>query len=450
MPKSSNDKNNLTPSEVWQAALGELELQLAKPTFDVWLRRTHVVAHEDGLFTIGAPTAFARDWLENRLRTVVKRTLSRVAGRQVDVNFIVSQKRADTADVPLLNGCPTQPPVPHSPTLIARYTFETFVVGSSNRLAYESCQAVSERPAAVYNPLFLYGGVGLGKTHLLHSIGNRVVQNQVKVLYVTSEQFTNGLVLSIRKGNMEDFRKRYRKIDVLLIDDIHFIAGKERTQEEFFHTFNALLADDKQIVLSSDRSPRALCDLENRLVSRFAGGMIADIQPPDYETRVAILRAKAERAGAVVPCAVTELIAQHIQDNIRELEGALTRVIAYCQIMEVPINLESAEQALDEILTQRTVLSPETIAVAVTSHFGISMEDLTGSCRKQEIVLPRQLAMYLLCEHTNLSLSQIGKILGDRDHSTVLHGRDRIRQLMDSDATVRRLLIALREKISLN
>ncbi len=450
MPKSSKDKNNLTPSELWQAALGELELQLAKPTFDVWLRRTHVVAYEDGFFTIGVPNAFARDWLENRLKGVIKRTLSHVAGRQVDINFVVDQKNTDNADVPLLKGHSPQPPAQRSPTLIARYTFETFVVGSSNRLAYESCQAVSERPAAVYNPLFLYGGVGLGKTHLLHSIGNRVVQKQFKVLYVTSEQFTNGLILSIRKGDMERFRRRYRQIDVLLIDDIHFIAGKERTQEEFFHTFNALLADDKQIVLSSDRSPRAMSDLEERLISRFAGGMVADIQPPDYETRVAILAAKAERTGAVVPDAVTELIAQSIQDNIRELEGALTRVIAYCQVMELPINLESAEQALDELLTQRTLLLPETILIAITSYFGISMEDLTGSCRKHEIVLPRQLAMYLLCEHTNLSLSQTGKMLGGRDHSTVLHGRDKIRDLMETDATVRRLVMALREVIYKN
>ncbi len=448
MPKPSQNEHNLTPSEAWQATLGELELQLAKPTFDVWLRRTHVVAYEDGSFTIGVPTAFARDWLENRLRRVIKRTLARVMGRQVDIHFIVdSKKHSDSDSVQLLDRYPPKVSPKSAETLIARYTFETFIVGSNNRLAYESCQAVSDRPASAYNPLFLYGGVGLGKTHLLHSIGNRVVQKGLQALYVTSEQFTNGLINSIRTGATEEFRERYRRTDVLLIDDIHFIAGKERTQEEFFHTFNALLAADKQIVLSSDRSPRAISTLEDRLRSRFAGGLIADIQPPDYETRLAILRAKAERAGAVVSAAVLELIAQQVQDNIRELEGALIRVIAYAQILQVPIDVETAAKALQDLLTPRNRVSPETVVSAVAAYFGMSTEDITGTSRKKELALARQIAMYLLCENTTLSLTLIGKVLGNRDHSTVLHGRDKIRKLMDSDTSIRRMVMSLREKI---
>ena len=453
MTKATYRQDNLTPQEAWQAALGELELQLAKPTFDVWLKSTHVVAYEDGVFTIAAQSSFAREWLENRLKGLIKRTLTRIMGRQVDVHFIVQPRAEQYPDIQLLNGyAPTQSPVQertngHSCTLNPRYIFDTFIVGNSNRLPYEVCRAIAERPAMTYNPLFLYGGVGLGKTHLLHAIGNHVIQKGLSVLYVSSEQFTNDLINAIRARTTEGFRERYRSTDVLLIDDIQFIAGKESTQEEFFHTFNSLHAADRQIVLSSDRPPKAISTLEGRLRSRFQGGLIADIQPPDYETRVAILRAKADSKDSIIHDAVLEFIARQVQDNIRELEGSLNRVMAYSATLKQPITLEMTQHVLKDLITRKGHVSPEAIISAVAAYFGISMDDMTGTSRKKEVSLPRQIAMYLLCESTDLSLPQAGILLGNRDHTTILHGRDKIRELVETDVTLRRHILAIKEDI---
>jgi chromosomal replication initiator protein len=321
------------------------------------------------------------------------------------------------------------------------------VVGASNRLAHAASLAVAENPARAYNPLFLYGGVGLGKTHLLHAIGNRCSENCLQVLYVSSEEFTNDLINAIRSHTTQAFRDKYRSIDVLLIDDIQFIAGKESTQEEFFHTFNTLHGQDKQVVISSDRPPKALVTLEERLRSRFEWGLTADIQPPDFETRLAILRSKAERAGRRLPHEFLESIARRVQSNIRELEGALTRVVAYADLSGVPLSQQLVESALADLLPRRTDVDPDDVVRTVAETFGVPMDDMLGRGRSRKIALPRQIAMYLLREEANISLPQIGEALGGRDHTTVMYGCDKIADLLERDDRMRRQVIEIKERL---
>jgi chromosomal replication initiator protein len=314
-------------------------------------------------------------------------------------------------------------------------------------LAYAAALAVAENPARAYNPLFLYGGVGLGKTHLLHAVGNLCAQAGSQVLYVSSEEFTNDLINAIRSHTTDAFRERYRQIDVLLIDDIQFIAGKESTQEEFFHTFNTLHGQDKQIVISSDRPPKALVTLEERLRSRFEWGLAADIQPPDLETRLAILRSKAERAGRNLPPEILELIARRVQSNIRELEGALTRVLALTDLSGVPLTRQLVETSLGELLPHSGALTADRILEAVARHFDVPLERLLGRERSAEVVLPRQVAMYLLRCETGASLPQIGDAVGGRDHTTVMYGVERIADRMETDDALRRQVMAVRETL---
>lgn len=444
----------MKPDQVWQAALGELQLQMTRATFDTWVKNTFVVSYEDGTFILGVHNAYAKDWLENRLMTIIKRTVSGIIGHAVELKFIVcSPERKFEETIPLAQAtCPQSEQVqsqeiPGIATLNPRYTFDNFVVGSNNRLAHAASLAVAENPAGAYNPLFLYGGVGLGKTHLLQAIGNFCARHPQRVLYVSSETFTNDLINSIRTQTTGDFREKYRKVDVLLIDDIQFIGGKESTQEEFFHTFNTLYAVNKQIVISSDRPPRAIPTLEERLRSRFEGGLIADLQPPDLETRTAILRAKAAAQSMPVPDEVLDLIARQVQNNIRELEGALNRVLAYADLMHVPPTLEVARVALNGVLTRSVSVTPEEIVEVVASFYGLPPEALKGRGRKREIALPRQLAMYLVREETNASLPEIGKILGDRDHTTVLYGYEKINALIEEDEGLRREVIAIKNRL---
>jgi chromosomal replication initiator protein len=332
-----------------------------------------------------------------------------------------------------------------------RYTFAGFIVGSSNRLAHAACRAVSDHPAQAYNPLFLYGGVGLGKTHLLHAIGNHVLAEdpEINVLYVSSEKFTNDLINAIRRQQTEEFRIRYRNIDVLLIDDIQFIAGKDATQEEFFHTFNTLHSAAKQIVISSDRPPKAIVTLEERLRSRFEWGLIVDIQAPDLETRTAILRAKAEQMNLAVPDEVVDFLAHKIQSNIRELEGSLNRVEAYADLSNTPITVDVALAALAELLddSHRRRITPEMVLRCVSEYYGIDQHVLQGRGRSRNIVVPRQITMYLLREETGCSLVEIGALLGGRDHTTVIHGCDKIAEEINSDTRLRNQVLAIREKL---
>jgi len=440
--------------QVWQATLGQLQLEMSKGTFETWVRDTTLLAYEDGACIVGVPNAYAKDWLENRLLSTVKRILVSILGRTVEVRFVVwlsNQAGEAKSDSGLaLEAAPSRPEVLASPTppgLNPKYTFETFVVGPSNRLAHAACLAAADNPARAYNPVFLYGGVGLGKTHLLQAVGNACGARGLQVLYVSSEEFTNDLINAIRSHTTETFRDKYRSIDVLLIDDIQFIAGKEATQEEFFHTFNTLHGQDKQLVITSDRPPKAMVTLEERLRSRFEWGLTVDIQPPDLETRQAILRSKAERAGRVVDPEIIELIARRVQSNIRELEGALTRVMAYADLTGHPLSLELANSALADLLPRRRTLSSSHIIETVARHYNLSLEILKGRDRSKDVALARQVAMYLIREETDASLPAIGEALGDRDHTTVMYGCEKVADMVERDDSIRRQLIAIRERL---
>jgi chromosomal replication initiator protein len=424
----------MNAEQTWQSVLGQLQIEMPRASFDTWVRDTKPVSYQDGMLTVGVRNAYARDWLENRLATTVNRLLFGITSASVDVKFIVSGLEAEQAvDEPpplraqLETAAVSEQPV-RNLSINPRYVFETYVVGSGNRLAHAACLAVAEKPARAYNPLFLYGGVGLGKTHLLHAIGNACLQRGLNILYVSSEEFTNDMIGSIRTHTNQAFREKYRSADVLLVDDIQFIAGKESTQEEFFHTFNTLHGQDKQVILSSDRPPKSLVTLDERLRSRFEWGLIVDIQPPDLETRLAILRSKAERAGRQISDEILESIARRVQSNIRELEGALNRILAFSDLSGAPLTPSLVEVALADLLPQKRNISSSRILEAVATREGIGVADLTGQNRSAKIAIPRQLAMYLLRDLNEISLPQIGELLGGRDHTTVMYGIKKVEQ----------------------
>jgi chromosomal replication initiator protein len=449
--------------QVWRAALGELQVSLSPANFETWLKETSLVDVDDHRFRIGVPNGFAKDWLETRYRSLISQTLARIVGYSVQVEFVVNAapEAAPVSTNGFTPGTPTSTHVRVEPTRVGgeggatnlnpRYTFANFIVGSANRLAHAASLSVAERPGHAYNPLFLYGGVGLGKTHLMHAIGNQVIAKfpRKRVVYATSEKFTNEFITSIQQGKIDDFRSRYRRIDLLLIDDIQFIADKERTQEEFFHTFNAIHEDGKQIVLSSDRPPKAILTLEERLRSRFEWGLIADLTAPDLETRIAILRAKAEEGAVPITSDVIEFIARKVVSNIRELEGALNRIVAYASMGAMPISIELAQAVLSNVLynPKKRQVTPERIARAVADYYGVQMDALKGQKRDKAIVMPRQIAMFLMREETDVSLLRIGAELGGRDHSTVLHACDKINRESAVNDELRREIAAVRELI---
>jgi chromosomal replication initiator protein len=444
----------MKPNEVWQAALGELQLQMTRETFNTWLKPTRIISYEDGTLIVGVENGYVKEWLSNRLLATIQRTVTSIVGRTVEVKFVVWSKKNQSVKQPdLLHGLePVQTmsqaqPAPNGSTPFnVRYTFASFVVGASNRLAHAASLAVAEQPATAYNPLFLYGGVGLGKTHLLHAIGHECQAGGQHVLYVSSEEFTNDLINAIRAHTTDNFREKYRNTDVLLIDDIQFIAGKESTQEEFFHTFNTLHGANKQVVMSSDRHPRAMGTLEERLRSRFEWGLAADIQPPDLETRIAILSDKAHAQFIDAPHDLLFFIAQQVQNNIRELEGALNRVMAYVRLTGYPLTTETAEMALTDMMTRPEPLTPEEIVAKVAQFYSIDTDVLRGRNRSKKISRSRQIAMYLARKETQASLPQIGQIL-ERDHTTVLHGYEKIRQAIEEDNSLRRDILAIRERL---
>ncbi len=439
----------MIPQQAWQATLGHLKMEMSKAAFDTWVRSTEFLSHDVNTFIIGVQNAYARDWLESRLSSTVSRSLTGLMKSGQTVKFVVFQKDLEMPeeDAPMDFETSPHEELPSNITINNRYTFENFVVGASNRLAHAACLAVAESPSRAYNPLFLYGGVGLGKTHLLHAIGNAAHRQRLQVQYVSSEEFTNDLINAIRTHTTASFRERYRRSDVLLIDDIQFIAGKESTQEEFFHTFNTLHGQNKQIVVSSDRPPKAMVTLEERLRSRFEGGLTVDIQPPDLETRMAILRSKAERAGRQVPDEIVETIARQIQSNIRELEGALTRVLAFSDLSGLPLSIKLVGSALADLLPQHSAMEPRVIVSTVATAFGVTPERMLGRDRSRDIALPRQVAMYLLREVANISLPQIGQALGGRDHTTVMYACDKVADLIERDDRLRRQVVLLRDQI---
>lgn len=490
------ERDSLEPEQIWQKALHELALQMPATTFETWVRDTSIIDYRNGEFIVGVPHAFARDWLHRRLRSKIKDVLSQLTRRSAQVVFRVRphpQKQSDpTESAPLYadmpdtpsqaapqaartdpeaapraapavrrnpTGAPRQRAIAEKPaasrsdvTLRSgafnpRYTFDTFVVGNHNRLAHAAAQSIVEQPGHRFNPLFVYGGVGLGKTHLLHAIGHAMTRLGMQVLYCSSEQFTNDLISAIRQQNTEEYRNKYRQVDLLLIDDIQFIGGKESTQEEFFHTFNHLHAGGRQLVISSDRPPKEIATLEARLRSRFEGGLQADISQPDLETRVAILQSKAQSINQTVSTDVLMLIAERVESNIRELEGALNRLIIQAPFHDGQLNRSVAEGILDTLVPQRRPREAASVVQIVARHYNLTEEALLGRSRTKEIANARQLAMYLLREENGLSLINIGELLGGRDHSTVRHGVEKIAQDIERDEGVRREVVALREKI---
>jgi chromosomal replication initiator protein len=493
--------------EVWRAVLGELQLQLPRPTFETWLKQTEGISYDDSRFVVEVPTPFAIAWLERRMYQAIQKTLEKVTGRLLDIQFRVTsgggapgersrgeippgppfvkggegdfpltrEEEGDSslttvegeASPPLAKGGwgdlgPGNEPASPPDTSVAparavvpgiafnpKYTFHSFVVGPSNRLAYSAARAVADAPGQGYNPLFLYSGVGLGKTHLLYAIGQTCAAKGMSVLYVSSEQFTNEFISAIRNRTTEEFRNRYRSVEILLIDDVQFMSGKEQTQEGFFHTFNDLHNSGHQIVLTSDRPPKALALLEDRLRSRFEWGLIADIQPPALETRMAILASKADELQVSLEESIIELIAKRVQRNVRELEGSLNRLVAYSQLMNVPITLESTSRILDDLSadTARHAIDPERIIEEVSHHYKVSSEELLGKGRTKKVAQARQVAMYLLMYELEMSPTQVGRLLGGRDHATVIHGAGKINGEINEDNQLRQDVLTIKEAI---
>jgi len=443
---------------IWQETLNIVKNQLNMPTFKTWFENTSPVSIYQDTLIIATPNAFAKEWLESRYSALLKQALHDVMGESTEIKFVIQSDPKDTSvpdapiqPIPVDAVAPVQPVVPHG-TLNPKYTFDSFVIGACNRFAHAAALAVAEKPAKAYNPLFIYGGVGLGKTHLLQAIAHYVNKHfsSLQASYVSSEKFTNDFITSIReKDKIVGFQKKYRNKDILLVDDIQFLENKEATQEEFFHTFNTLYEAGKQIVISSDRPPKDIATLEDRLRSRFEWGLITDIQPPDLETRIAILHKKAQFDNLSVPDDVMEFIASRIQSNIRELEGALIRVVAFSSITRSSVSLDLAEEVLKDIFPEREArpISISLIQREVSNYFNISRGELLSNKRTQSIVYPRQVAMYLARELTDLSLPKIGSEFGNKDHTTVMHANTKIEKLLNEKREVYNHIQELTNKI---
>ena len=439
-------------AEIWKAALDELQGKVSPANYQTWLKNTVGLTYSDSCFTVGVPSSFVTESLEKRLHPLIEKTLISITGKPLSVQFQVHLGNGDEELTPPVPSTPSSTNYKQrtgAPKLNRKYTFSSFIVGSSNRLAHAAALGVAENPGNSYNPLFVYSGVGLGKTHLLHAIGWEAIRVRPRVMYVTAEQFTNEFISAIRERRSEDFRDKYRSVDVLLLDDIQFIAGKEQTQEGLFHTFNALHTGNSQIVISCDRPPKSLTLLEDRLRSRFEWGLIVDMQPPDLETRIAILQTKAEEQKTGAPPEVLNFIARRIQKNIRELEGALNRVLAYARLTKSPLTVELATQALADISSDahKRTLTPAVILNAVATFFTLPPETLQGKRRDKPSSQARQIAMYLLREELQCSWTQIGRELGGRDHSTILHGYHKISDEINTDHGLRRDLLEIRENL---
>ena len=459
------------PGQLWAAVLGQLQMQVTKPNFDTWLKHTSGLAYADGEFVVGTPNAFVAEMLEQRMYSLIAQTVEGVVEAEVEVRFAVesafdtSEQAAEPVDSRFrgndglegrdgndglgtrIGAAPARTPV-----LNTRYTFDRFVVGKSNELAHAAALAVARQPGQLYNPLVMYSDVGLGKTHLMHAIGHQIAARGMSLIYSTTEEFTNSYIRAIREGTTDEFRDYYRNEDVLLLDDVQFLIGKDQTQEGFFHTFNALHMTNRQIVLTSDRPVTALTLLEDRIQSRLAGGLVVDIQPPDIETRIAILRAKAESAAAGQEIAdeVLHYLAERIHKNIRELEGSLNKVIAFADLMGTPVTIDLVKRAIADVVeTAAERQIPESVVIdTVAAHFGVSVETLKGRKRDKKTSLARQVAMYLLREESQLGQSAIGHALGGKAHNTVMHGCERIANQLNVDPHLRRDIINIREALT--
>lgn len=459
----------MTNHEIWQAVLAEFELKVSKANFTTWFRNTGIGQMDNGQVAICVPNTFTKSWLEKKYHIDIVKSLERVTGKPIKkVEYKVEniknieEKECSTSNNEESNVSTIANPIYSAPNkapalkygLNPKYTFETFIVGKGNELAHAAAQAVANRPGEAYNPLFIYGGVGLGKTHLIQAIGQQMLQNnpQIKILYVSSEKFTNEFVSSVKEGRAKEFKERYRNVDLLLIDDIQFIGGKEQTQEEFFHTFNELHQQGKQVVLTGDRPPKAIPALEDRLRSRFEWGMIADIMAPDLETRAAILQAKCQEKKLVLSPEIIQLIAVTIQSNIRELEGALNKVMAFHQLKNIEPSKETVKSVLSSFEAQsmkKSLTARELINVAA-EFYEISIEDITGKSREKKLACPRQMIMYLLREELKMSYPAIGNELGGRDHTTAMHAHTKISTDLENDLKLRQEMEGIKQRLYVN
>jgi len=440
-------------NELWNAALASLERKYSKPIFEMWLKPIRPIAMSESEIVLSVQSPFARDWVENRLKGDISEVLTELLGATLALRFVVAPESVSVAPAPqpantdvITARVPLTEDIRHG-YLNPRYTFDEFVVGNSNRFAHAASQAVAEAPARAYNPLFLYGGVGLGKTHLMHAIGQRVLgaNRGANVVYVSSEKFTNEFIIAIKNNQTVEFRNKYRHVDVLLIDDIQFLEGKEQTQEEFFHTFNSLHEAQRQVVISSDRPPKEIQTLESRLRSRFEWGLLTDMQPPDLETREAILRKKAESEKIAVPDDVTSFIAKVIPSNIRELEGALIRVVAYASLTKSAITADLAAEVLKNVVatTPARRITIALIKDRIAKAHGLTVKEMDHQRRDQRLAAPRQIAMYIATELTDNSLPQIAREFAKKDHTTVMYARDKVKNQMTIDEAYRNKVRAL-------
>ncbi|KEI11523.1 chromosomal replication initiation protein [Clostridium novyi B str. ATCC 27606] len=446
---------NAQLEQLWSKTLNIIKGELTEVSFNTWIKSISPISIDENTIKLQVPNDFTRGILESRYKDLIINAIKLITSKKYNIDFSITSEeilnnnlkntfKSNDENI-IINDEMTS-------ILNPKYTFDSFVIGNSNRFAHAASLAVAESPAKAYNPLFIYGGVGLGKTHLMHAIGHYILQNtpNAKVAYVSSEKFTNELINSIKDDKNEEFRNKYRNVDVLLIDDIQFIAGKERTQEEFFHTFNALYEADKQIILSSDRPPKEIPTLEDRLRSRFEWGLIADIQAPDFETRIAILKKKADVENLNIPNEVMVYIATKIKSNIRELEGALIRIVAYSSLTNREVSVDLAAEALKDIISseQNKQVTIDLIQDIVCSYYNLRIQDLKSSRRTRNIAFPRQIAMYLSRKLTDMSLPKIGEEFGGRDHTTVIHAYEKISNILKKDESLRNVINDLNKKIT--
>ncbi len=437
--------------EIWEAALGELQIQESKPNYQTWLEKSVGLSYQGNQFVIGVPNTFVAEYLDQNQRSLIEKTLIGLTHRDIKILFHVDTTHQNSPTSYRSQGKIPSAQQTSLPLFNPKYTFDSFIVGSCNRLAHAAALGVAENPGHSYNPLFIYGGTGLGKTHLLQAIGHATLANDMQVLYVSAEQFTNEFTSAIRERKIQEFRNKYRSIDILLIDDIQFFSGKVQTEESFFHTFNELHNANRQIAITSDRPPKSMPLLQDRLRSRLEWGLVTDIQPPDFETRLAILQGKAEREGVNVAPDVLEFIAQRIRQNIRELEGSLNRVVAYAQLIRALLTPELAAQALQNIAGKEpktASIMPHLIIEAVVTSFQLTPQDLKSRKRDKETALARQVAMYLIRQEANWSLTQIGKELGDRSPATVSHAYEKIANDINNSPYLRRKISDIQKSIN--
>ena len=445
--------------QLWQAVLGEIELSLSKANFTTWFKNTFISSRQDNKVVICVPNTFTKTWLEKKYHKEISNALKNVVDEKIkEIFYKVETRKTGPIDDLLKkikikkDSASNKPIVTNRFGLNSRYAFDSFIVGKNNELAHAACQAVAANPGHAYNPLFIYGGVGLGKTHLLQAIGHELSKKTDKLLYVTCEKFTNDYVQAVRNGQAKNFKDHYRNTDLLLIDDIHFMGGKDGTQEEFFHTFNELHQTDKQIVISSDRPPKAIPALEKRLLSRFEWGMIADISQPDLETRTAILEAKSKEKNYKFEKEIIDYIANNIQSNIRELEGALNRLIAYYEFNNVQPTIEATKNILNSVISnfQSKSTTSKDIIEVVSKFYNIAIRDIAGKSRKKELVVPRQIIMYLMREEINTSYPTIGQELGGRDHTTAMHAYNKIRKEITENERTKQNIASIRQQLCNN